>query len=610
MDKEERNTETSAEGVMANGGAIEVEIADSLSAGLSNGSELSSPDLSKRPIPAPPAQAPALPPRSSHPDAPVLPPRKRAPFFWLRGNKSQGSSISISSESSGDGIVKKRSGSSVNQPDYDLLLSRLDANNEGFQARKGSDKDSTLHGIRQLQQNFEFVREDRKEHGVHDEIDWEFWSSVVEDFPNFAKTKPNELSIAIASGFPPELRGLIWQLIASSKSSSLEELYHSIIQEQSSPHEKAIRRDLSRTSFIKNANSDSLFNIIKGYSLFDPEVGYTQGMAFIAVPLLINMSEPEAFCLLVHLMKDYDFRSMFLPEMPGLHVRLYQFDRLLEDTIPEVHIHLARQGVRSSMYASQWFLTLFAYKFPLLLVMRIFDIVIAEGIEAILRFGVALIRNNASTILSLEFDALLTFLKEKIFDYYLLENNSGNELQYSVHDLVSNAFEVRILPLTLKKYENEYIEIHRIERDRIEEVEGLRSSNGQLTLQVRRLETSLAALNQEHIQVANEMVQGKLEIARLQDENENLTGELAELKKLTEETADLADATLREQMTAMEAENAQLTETNAKLQEQVGSLESELVDVKMKLATLDGSHSQLRSRWDDLRKHFEGTNIS
>jgi chromosome segregation ATPase len=162
----------------------------------------------------------------------------------------------------------------------------------------------------------------------------------------------------------------------------------------------------------------------------------------------------------------------------------------------------------------------------------------------------------------------------------------------------------------LKKYENEYIEIHRIERDRIEEVEGLRSSNGQLTLQVRRLETSLAALNQEHIQVANEMVQGKLEIARLQDENENLTGELAELKKLTEETADLADATLREQMTAMEAENAQLTETNAKLQEQVGSLESELVDVKMKLATLDGSHSQLRSRWDDLRKHFEGTNIS
>src|SRR5271170_4740278 len=142
------------------------------------------------------------------------------------------------------------------------------------------------------------------------------------------------------------------------------------------------------------------------------------------------MPEAEAFCLLVRLMKGYHLRKLFLPEMPGLLLHLYQYDRLIEEHLPAVHVHLSRQGVRSSMYASQWFLTLFAYKFPLQIVMRIYDIVIAEGIEAILRFGVALMKKNADLILSLEFDAVLTFLKEKIFDYYLMDTAFGSDPQY------------------------------------------------------------------------------------------------------------------------------------------------------------------------------------
>jgi hypothetical protein len=482
--------------------------------------------MSPSPVPPP------LPARKKEP--PALPPRKRAPFFWLRGR----SQSSVTSE------PEKPKWSILSSPEYDLVLQRLDANNEGFLAREGREKDASLSGIKELQQTFENVRQ-QEFHEEDEPIDWEFWSSVVTNYANVARHQSTELSRAIVKGFPKQLRGLVWQLIASSKSSALEEVYRSILQEQS-PHEKAIKRDLSRTSFIKNANSDSLFKIIKGYSLFDPEVGYTQGMAFIAVPLLINMSESEAFCLLVHIMKDYGFRSMFLPEMPGLHLRLYQFDRLIEDTLPNVHVHLSRQGVRSSMYASQWFLTLFAYKFPLQIVMRIYDIVIAEGIEAILRFGVALVKKNADTILSLEFDAVLTFLKEKIFDYYVADSGFvSGDAQYQVNELVSDAYDIKILPVTLRKFENEYTELHRLERERIEEVEGLRQSNGQLTLQVRRLETNLAALNKEHIEVANEMVQGRLEVARLQDENEQTANELADLKDATNDQSKLADYELR-----------------------------------------------------------------
>ncbi len=37
---------------------------------------------------------------------------------------------------------------------------------------------------------------------------------------------------------------------------------------------------------------------------YDPEVGYTQGLAFIVAALLLNMPDEEAFCVLVRLMES------------------------------------------------------------------------------------------------------------------------------------------------------------------------------------------------------------------------------------------------------------------------------------------------------------------
>lgn len=59
--------------------------------------------------------------------------------------------------------------------------------------------------------------------------------------------------------------------------------------------EKAIRRDLgSRTSyskyFLSQRNQESLFGLCKAYALYDDGVGYAQGMNFIVMPLLFNVS--------------------------------------------------------------------------------------------------------------------------------------------------------------------------------------------------------------------------------------------------------------------------------------------------------------------------------
>lgn len=64
----------------------------------------------------------------------------------------------------------------------------------------------------------------------------------------------------------------------------------------------------------------SLFNLLKAYSLLDKEVGYCQGISFVAGVLLLHMSEEQAFEMLKFLMYDLGFRKQYRPDMMSLQV--------------------------------------------------------------------------------------------------------------------------------------------------------------------------------------------------------------------------------------------------------------------------------------------------
>lgn len=63
---------------------------------------------------------------------------------------------------------------------------------------------------------------------------------------------------------------------------------------------------------------------------------------------------------------------------------LYVFAQLGERHIPELWRYLEEQGMDPSMYATEWFMTLFCRGFSFDLVARVFDIFIKEGSSKIL----------------------------------------------------------------------------------------------------------------------------------------------------------------------------------------------------------------------------------
>jgi chromosome segregation ATPase len=130
----------------------------------------------------------------------------------------------------------------------------------------------------------------------------------------------------------------------------------------------------------------------------------------------------------------------------------------------------------------------------------------------------------------------------------------------------------------------DYAEYIRVETERTSELEGLRSNIGSLTLQVKRLEQSLAELNREHIELANSMVEGKVENARLGDENEALKEEVVQLKVVIENQPAEVEAKLRDEMDRIMERNLEVMSMNRELEEQVSDLERQLVETKLQFA--------------------------
>lgn len=397
--------------------------------------------------------------------------------------------------------------------------------------------------------------------------------------------------------------------------------------------EKVIRKDLGmRTSFSKYAASqglqEGLYGVCKAYALFDEAVGYAQGMNFLVMPLLFNMPEEEAFCLLVRLMNHYQLRDLFIHDMPGLHKNLYLFERLLEDTEPALYCHLHRKGISSHLYATQWFLTLFAYRFPLQLVLRIYDLILSEGLSAILRFGVVLMSKNAATLLQIsDMSALTAFLRDRLFDVYidaapsaggLLENgffgSSSSNIDkevYRADQMVRDACEIKITPELIAAYTEEWEEKTLAEKQREAEItrrdaeiEELRAVNTASTYKVRRLEQQLQAHDSEQAALATQLVHFKVENQELRDEAESLREQTKTLRTLLEEQPAELEKAWTEEKQGLLARMDKVHEESRRIQEEMAEMEQQLVKTKMEYAEINSQHETLNRRWTDLKRQF------
>nr|XP_037863669.1 TBC1 domain family member 4 isoform X3 [Chlorocebus sabaeus] len=270
-----------------------------------------------------------------------------------------------------------------------------------------------------------------------------------------------DIHTLLKEGVPKSRRGEIWQFLAlqyrlrhrlPNKQQPPDISYKELLK-QLTAQQHAILVDLGRTfpthpyfSVQLGPGQLSLFNLLKAYSLLDKEVGYCQGISFVAGVLLLHMSEEQAFEMLKFLMYDLGFRKQYRPDMMSLQIQMYQLSRLLHDYHRDLYNHLEENEISPSLYAAPWFLTLFASQFSLGFVARVFDIIFLQGTEVIFKVALSLLSSQETLIMECEsFENIVEFLKSTLPDM----NTSEME------KIITQVFEMDISK-QLHAYEVEY----------------------------------------------------------------------------------------------------------------------------------------------------------
>ncbi|KAM9036485.1 TBC1 domain family member 4 isoform 1-T1 [Sarcophilus harrisii] len=355
------------------------------------------------------------------------------------------------------------------------------------------------------------------------------WDKKLLNYRTKIRCDLEDIHITLKEGVPKSRRGEIWQFLAlqyrlrhrlPSKQQPPDISYKELLK-QLTAQQHAILVDLGRTfpthpyfSVQLGSGQLSLFNLLKAYSLLDKEVGYCQGISFVAGVLLLHMSEEQAFEMLKFLMYDLGFRKQYRPDMMSLQIQMYQLSRLLHDYHRDLYNHLEENEISPSLYAAPWFLTLFASQFPLGFVARVFDIIFLQGTDVIFKVALSLLSTQEALIMECEnFENIVEFLKNTIPDMNISE----------MEKIITQVFEMDISK-QLHAYEVEYhvlqdeLQESAHSCDESEPLEKLEKANNQLKRQNMDL--------LEKLQVAHAKIQS------LESSLENLLTRETKMKSL------------------------------------------------------------------------------
>uniref|UniRef100_A0A8B9I0L2 TBC1 domain family, member 4 n=1 Tax=Astyanax mexicanus TaxID=7994 RepID=A0A8B9I0L2_ASTMX len=286
-----------------------------------------------------------------------------------------------------------------------ILLIRMEKENQRLEASRDE-----LH-IRKMKLDYQEVGECPKEVQA-------LWERKL-NVPCRTKVQwdKEEIHTPLCQGVPKGRRGEVWLLLSQQY-----RLRHRLPQRQQAPdtpyqdllkqltaQQHSILVDLGRTfpthqyfSTQLGAGQLSLYNLLKAYSLLDTEVGYCQGISFVAGILLLHMSEEQAFDTLKFLMYDLGLRRQYRPDMISLQVRALR----------------ERKCVFLTHIRDLVFVMFMHFFFACFLIVFVFcgtDLLFVQGTDVIFKVALCLLSSHEGEILECDsFECIVDYLKTTI----------------------------------------------------------------------------------------------------------------------------------------------------------------------------------------------------
>ncbi|XP_016096194.1 TBC1 domain family member 12-like [Sinocyclocheilus grahami] len=177
-----------------------------------------------------------------------------------------------------------------------------------------------------------------------------------------------------------------------------------------------IKLDISRTFpplFIFQKGGpyhDLLHSLLGAYTCYRPDVGYVQGMSFIAAVLILNLEEADAFIAFANLLNKPCQMAFFRVDHELMLKYFAAFEVFFEENLPRLFNHFKSYNLTPDLYLIDWIFTLYTKSLPLDVACRVWDVFCRDGEEFLFRTGLGILRLYEDVLLQMDFIHIAQFL--------------------------------------------------------------------------------------------------------------------------------------------------------------------------------------------------------
>ncbi|XP_004715142.1 TBC1 domain family member 14 [Echinops telfairi] len=242
-------------------------------------------------------------------------------------------------------------------------------------------------------------------------------------------------------GIPPSVRGRVWSLAIGNELNITHELFDICLARAKerwrslstggpdTESEDAgfpaadreaslelIKLDISRTfpslCIFQQGGPyhDMLHSVLGAYTCYRPDVGYVQGMSFIAAVLILNLDTADAFIAFSNLLNKPCQMAFFRVDHGLMLTYFAAFEVFFEENLPKLFAHFKKNNLTPDIYLIDWIFTLYSRSLPLDLACRVWDVFCRDGEEFLFRTALGLLRLFQDVLASMDFIHMAQFL--------------------------------------------------------------------------------------------------------------------------------------------------------------------------------------------------------
>ncbi|XP_029808380.1 TBC1 domain family member 14 [Suricata suricatta] len=242
-------------------------------------------------------------------------------------------------------------------------------------------------------------------------------------------------------GVPPSVRGKVWSLAIGNELNITHELFDICLARakerwrsfstggSEAENEDAgfsaadreaslelIKLDISRTfpnlCIFQQGGPyhDTLHSILGAYTCYRPDVGYVQGMSFIAAVLILNLDTADAFIAFSNLLNKPCQMAFFRVDHGLMLTYFAAFEVFFEENLPKLFAHFKKNNLTPDIYLIDWIFTLYSKSLPLDLACRIWDVFCRDGEEFLFRAALGVLKLFEDILTKMDFIHMAQFL--------------------------------------------------------------------------------------------------------------------------------------------------------------------------------------------------------